>query len=290
MVCLFVWKKTEVRFLDEKSKHRIQTKARDLCPEKLQDQPYIPPSTNLPEITVKAVILGVILSIVMGGANAYLGLKVGSTVSACIPSAVISLSILKLFRTSNILENNIVQTTASAGEGMVAKAVVFTLPALVMIGYWDHFPALLVTCITVVGGFLGVLLSVPLRRALILESDLSFPEGVATAEVLQAGDAHREGGDSSSIKSLVYGGIVACFKNFYKQVYTYLRIVLSTGFFCRLDGCGFWWGFFSCSDWRWVHCRLPRGDQYAFGRAFSLDYWCSSLWNLGRASRSTKCP
>src|SRR5262245_12162701 len=100
---------------------------------------FIPASTKLPEITFKAVILGILLSILMAGANAYLGLKIGLSVSACIPAAVISMAVLKAFRHSNILENNIVQTTASAGE-VVASALAFTIPALVMIGYWNEFP------------------------------------------------------------------------------------------------------------------------------------------------------
>ena len=101
-------------------------------------QPYIPASTSLPEITLKAVVLGVVLSAVLAGANAYLGLKVGMTVSASIPAAVMSMALLRMFREHNILENNIVQTAASAGESLAA-GVVFTLPALLMLGYWADF-------------------------------------------------------------------------------------------------------------------------------------------------------
>ena len=153
-------------------------------------QPYIPASTNLPEITVKAVVLGFILSAVLTGANAYLGLKVGMTVSASIPAAVISMAVLRLFRESNILENNIVQTTASAGEAIAAGAI-FTLPALVLLHYWQGFPFLPTLAIALAGGTLGVLFTVPLRRALVVESRLKFPEGVAAGEVLKAG---AEGG------------------------------------------------------------------------------------------------
>src|ERR1019366_2550529 len=98
--------------------------------ERVPIVPYISPSTVLPELTVKAIILGILLSMLMAASNAYLGLKIGFTVSACIPAAVISMAILKVFRTSNILENNIVQTSASAGEA-VAGALAFTLPALI---------------------------------------------------------------------------------------------------------------------------------------------------------------
>ena len=154
--------------------------------------PYIPASQSLPEITLKAVILGFILSAVLAGANAYLGLKVGLTVSASIPAAVISMAILRFFRTSNILENNIVQTAASAGES-IAAGVIFTLPALLMLQYWQGFDFLATMSIALTGGVLGVLFTIPLRRALIIETQLHFPEGVATGEVLKAGSEGGEG-------------------------------------------------------------------------------------------------
>ena len=155
-------------------------------------QPYIPSSTLLPEITVKAVVLGVVLSAVLAGANAYLGLKVGMTVSASIPAAVMSMALLRMFREHNILENNIVQTAASAGESLAA-GVIFTLPALIMLGYWADFEFLPTMGISLCGGILGVLFTIPLRRALIIEAGLKFPEGVATGEVLKAGTEGGEG-------------------------------------------------------------------------------------------------
>ncbi|MFQ5703269.1 MAG: OPT family oligopeptide transporter [Gemmatimonadales bacterium] len=151
---------------------------------------YIPASQTLPEITAKAVVLGVVLSAMLAGANAYLGLKVGLTVSASIPAAVISMAVLKLFKDSNILENNIVQTAASAGESLAA-GVIFTIPALIMLQYWEGFKFLPTFAIALSGGVLGVLFTIPLRRALIVEAKLQFPEGVATGEVLKAGS---EGG------------------------------------------------------------------------------------------------
>ncbi len=156
------------------------------------DAPFIPASQTLPEITAKAVVLGVVLSAVLAGANAYLGLKVGLTVSASIPAAVISMAVLRLFRESNILENNIVQTCASAGESLAA-GVIFTMPALIMLRYWQGFEFLPTMAIALVGGILGVLFTIPLRRALIIEANLQFPEGVATAEVLKAGTAGGQG-------------------------------------------------------------------------------------------------
>jgi uncharacterized oligopeptide transporter (OPT) family protein len=148
---------------------------------------------SLPEITIKAVVLGVLLSMILAAANAYLGLFAGMTVSASIPAAVVSMGILRWFRRSNILENNIVQTAASAGESLAA-GVIFTLPALVILGDWEDFGGMnfvWVTIIAAFGGLLGVLFTIPLRRSLIVEGKLKFPEGIATAEVLETG---QEGG------------------------------------------------------------------------------------------------
>ena len=148
-------------------------------------------SSTLPEITIKAVVLGVVLSVILAGANAYLGLFAGMTVSASIPAAVVSMGVLRLFRRSNILENNIVQTAASAGESLAA-GVIFTLPALVLLDFWKEFNYLWVLLIAGFGGLLGVLFTIPLRRALIVEGELKFPEGIATAEVLKSGQ-HEDG-------------------------------------------------------------------------------------------------
>jgi putative OPT family oligopeptide transporter len=153
-------------------------------------QPVVPATVSLPEITFKAVVLSVILAAVLASANAYLGLFAGMTVSASIPAAVASMAILRLFRQSNILENNIVQTAASSGEALAA-GVIFTIPALLLVGYWSTFDYWQTTLIAAVGGLLGVLFTIPLRRALIVTARLRFPEGVATAEVLKAAAAER---------------------------------------------------------------------------------------------------
>ncbi len=144
------------------------------------------------EISVRSVLLGIILSIVLAGANAYLGLFAGLTVSASIPAAVISMGILSFFKNSTIFENNLVQTAASAGEALAA-GVIFTIPALVLMGYWHSFDYLETARIAATGGIIGVLFTIPLRRALIVEGNLTFPEGIATAEVLQAGERARAG-------------------------------------------------------------------------------------------------
>src|SRR5210317_918179 len=133
------------------------------------------------EITVKAFFLSIILSIVLSSAMTYLGLYAGMTISASIPAAIMSMGILRLFKESNILENNIVQTSASAGES-IAAGVIFTLPALILLNAHDFFSYWWVSAIAGCGGLLGVLYTIPLRRSLIVEEKLAFPEGVATAE------------------------------------------------------------------------------------------------------------
>ena len=165
--------------------------------------PYVRAEDDYPQITFKAVVLGILLSAILAGANAYLGLKVGMTVSASIPAAVISMAVLRLFKESNILENNIVQTAASAGESLAA-GVIFTLPALILLRYWSDFPFLDTMAIAMCGGVLGVLFTIPLRRALIIEKKLKFPEGVATGEVLKAG---TEGG--KGIIQIAWAGLAA---------------------------------------------------------------------------------
>jgi putative OPT family oligopeptide transporter len=155
----------------------------------------------LPQLTVKAVLLGIVLSAVLAGANAYLGLFAGLTVSASIPAAVISMAILRMFKNSNILENNIVQTAASAGESLAA-GVIFTIPALIILGYWDVFDYWWVSAIAGLGGLLGVMFTIPLRRSLIVEQQLAYPEGKATAEVLKVGED-----PSSGVKFLAMAAI-----------------------------------------------------------------------------------
>ncbi len=156
------------------------------------DRPLVPASVTLPEITPKAVVLSIVLAALLAGANAYLGLFAGMTVSASIPAAVISMAVLRLFPRSNILENNIVQTAASSGEALAA-GVIFTIPDLLLIGHWAAFDFWYTVIVSLVGGVLGVLFTIPLRRALIVHARLRFPEGVATAEVLKVGAGAEEG-------------------------------------------------------------------------------------------------
>lgn len=142
-------------------------------------------SSKESELTLRGVALGSIIAGVFTAANIYLGLRVGLTIASSIPAAVISMGVLRAFRTGSIKENNIVQTVASAGGTL--SAIIFVLPGLVMIGWWRGFPFLMSFLVCALGGILGVLLSIPLRRALVVNSDLPFPEGRAAAEVLKVG-------------------------------------------------------------------------------------------------------
>ena len=147
---------------------------------------------KLPQLTPRAVILSIILAMLLAAANTYLGLFAGLTIASAIPAAVVSMAVLKALGGGHILENNIVQTGASAAAS-IAAGVIFTLPALVIIGYWADFDYWWVFAISGLGGVLGVLFSVPLRRALIVEQKLAFPEGKAAAEVLKAGENPEQG-------------------------------------------------------------------------------------------------
>ena len=169
-------------------------------------KPYIPADQVVPEFTVTALILGILLAVIFGAANAYLGLRVGMTVSASIPAAVLSMGIIRIIlRKNSILENNLVQTIGSAGESVAAGAI-FTLPALFLWakeGKIDSPSILTIFLVALVGGILGVCFMVPLRQALIVEEHgvLPFPEGTACAEVLLAGE---EGGNKAGI---VFSGL-----------------------------------------------------------------------------------
>ena len=171
------------------------------APTEPVDAPLVPASVTLPEITLKAVVLSILLAAVLAGANAYLGLFAGMTVSASIPAAVVSMAVLRLFRQSNILENNIVQTADSSGEALAA-GVIFTIPGLVLIGYWATFDYWQTFTVSLVGGVLGVLFTIPLRRVLIIHARLRFPEGVATAEVLKVG-ASSDAGTGGRVRLLL---------------------------------------------------------------------------------------
>lgn len=178
--------------------------------DKKPDVPYVPVSSSMPELTFKAVFLGVIMAVVLGAANAYLGMKAGLTVAATFPAAVVAMAALRPFRGS-ILEENVARTTASVGEALVAGAI-FTIPAFVIAGAWEEIHYWESTAIMLIGGILGVLFIIILRRTLVVEADLPFPESVAAAEIVKAG----QGGQTGA--SLVFGamglaGLWEFFKN-----------------------------------------------------------------------------
>ncbi len=154
------------------------------------------PETSMRELTFRGIVLGGVITLLFTAANVYLGLKIGLTFATSIPAAVISMAVLRLFKDSTILENNIVQTIASAAGTLAA--IIFVLPGLVMIGWWQGFPFFTTAAITMFGGVLGVLFSVPLRRALVVDTVLPYPEGRAAAEVLKVGAGSREGGEESA--------------------------------------------------------------------------------------------
>jgi putative OPT family oligopeptide transporter len=145
-----------------------------------------------PELTPRAIVLAIVLAVILAAANTYLGLFAGMTIASAIPAAVVSMAVLKLMGGGHILENNIVATGASAGTS-IASGVIFTIPALLILGYWTDFRYSWVLAIAGLGGLLGVLFSVPLRRSLIVDQGLAFPEGKAAAEVLRSGDRPGEG-------------------------------------------------------------------------------------------------
>ncbi|HKT42617.1 MAG TPA: oligopeptide transporter, OPT family [Rhodanobacteraceae bacterium] len=189
------------------------------------------------ELTIRGIIIGIVITIVFTAANVYFGLKAGLTFSTSIPAAVISMAILKAMRDATIQENNIVQTVASAAGTL--SSIIFVLPGLVIVGYWTGFPFWISAGICATGGILGVMYTIPLRRALVTDSDLPYPEGVACAEVLKVGAG--EGADSgesvetggAGLKAVLWGAIVSAV--FYVIVQTKVFAASVTDYF-RVGG------------------------------------------------------
>ena len=164
---------------------------------------------HLPELTLRGMLLGALITVIFTASNVYLGLKVGLTFSSSIPAAIISMAILRFFKDSNVLENNMVQTQASAAGTL--SAIIFILPGLLMLGYWNGFPFWQTFLLCACGGSLGVLFTIPLRRAMVVNSDLPYPEGRAAAEILKVGSHNGGQGpqSSSGMGDIVSGGLVA---------------------------------------------------------------------------------
>ncbi len=162
--------------------------------------------TKLPELTLRGMLLGAVLTVIFTASNVYLGLKVGLTFSSAIPAAVISMAVLRMAKGSNILENNMVQTQASAAGTL--SAIIFIIPGMLMIGYWQDFEFWQTVFVSACGGCLGVLFTIPLRRAMVVHSDLPYPEGRAAAEILKMGDSSKKSA-SGGTKELLYGSGIA---------------------------------------------------------------------------------
>ncbi len=164
--------------------------------------PAQPAEISLTEFTLKVFVLSILLTLVLAAANAYLALKIGILTSASIPAAILSMGILRFFSRTSILEHNLVQTSASAGQA-IAGGVVYTMPALIIIGYWSQFNYWTNALVALLGGMLGVLFSIPLRRVLVNLPQLPFPEGRAIAQVLKAGDEEHTG-----LGGILWGGAI----------------------------------------------------------------------------------
>ncbi|MBI2786379.1 MAG: oligopeptide transporter, OPT family [Legionella longbeachae] len=188
----------------------------------MADIPFIASDKKVAELTFRVILLAIILTVLLAMSNAYLALKLGILTSASIPAAIISMGILRFFKNSTILENNAVQTAASAGEA-VAGGIVYTIPALIIIGYWNHFDYMTNFFIAVCGGVLGVLFSIPLRRILVHDQSLKFPEGRAIAEVLKSSV------EKTGIKDILVGGAVGS-----------LIELFQTGFKLIANSWGYW--------------------------------------------------
>ncbi len=214
--------------------------------------------TSLPELTLRGMLLGALITVVFTASNVYLGLKVGLTFSSAIPAAVISMAVLRLFSNANILENNMVQTQASAAGTL--SSIIFILPGLVMMGHWQGFPFLQTLGICAAGGMLGVMFSIPLRRVMVVQSALPYPEGVAAAEILRVGSADADGGEETrrGLRDILFGGTLAAafsviasgLKLFAESISVWLTagasvVRLTMGFSLALVGAGYMIGIVS---------------------------------------------
>ena len=173
-------------------------------------KPFVPAETDMKELTLKAILLGIVLAIILGAANVYLGLKAGMTVAATFPAAVISMAVLRLFK-GTILEENMARTTGAVGEALAAGAI-FTIPAFIIAGVWDEFHYFQSTLLMLVGGVLGVLFVIILRRALIEDVTLPYPESKACAEIVKIGQSGSSGAAYVFLPMLL-AGVIEFFKN-----------------------------------------------------------------------------
>ncbi|HBI21051.1 MAG TPA: oligopeptide transporter, OPT family, partial [Legionella sp.] len=253
---------------------------------------YISAEEKMAELTVRSILLAIALTVILAVSNAYLALKLGILTSASIPAAIISMGILRFFKNPTILENNAVQTAASAGEA-VAGGIVYTIPALIIIEYWHHFDYLSNFFIALSGGVLGVCFSIPLRRLLVHDKALKFPEGRAIAEVLKSSS------EKIGIQDIVWGGAIGAtlelfqvgFKviaNSWSHWFVVKRSIfgLGAGFSATMVGAGYLVGFdMACSIFAgaimsWL-IALPILSQVypEFLQQYSTQQAAILLWN-----------
>ncbi len=247
------------------------------------------------ELTIRGVLIGIVITVVFTAANVYFGLKAGLTFSTSIPAAVISMAILKAMRDATIQENNIVQTVASAAGTL--SSIIFVLPGLVIVGYWTGFPFWTSAAICATGGILGVMYTIPLRRALVTDSDLPYPEGVACAEVLKVGAGEAQGDEAEQVetggaglKAVVWGSIVSA--AFYVVVQTKVFASSVTDYFRvgsgKAGASGFDFGLsfalFAIGHLvgLWVGVAMLVGAL--IGWAWAVPYFTHLHWAAGAAS------
>jgi putative OPT family oligopeptide transporter len=247
------------------------------------------------ELTLRGILIGIVITVVFTAANVYFGLKAGLTFSTSIPAAVISMAILKAMRDATIQENNIVQTIASAAGTL--SAIIFVLPGLVIVGYWTGFPFWTSAAICATGGILGVMYTIPLRRALVTDSDLPYPEGVACAEVLKVGAGEAQGDEAervetggAGLKAVVWGSIVSAVfyivvqtKVFASSVTDYFRVGGDKGGATGFDF-GLSFALFAIGHLvgLWVGVAMLVGAL--IGWAWAVPYFTHLHWAAGAAS------
>ena len=252
------------------------------------------------ELTIRGILIGIVITLVFTAANVYFGLKAGLTFSTSIPAAVISMAILKAMRDATIQENNIVQTIASAAGTL--SAIIFVLPGLVIVGYWTGFPFWTSVAICATGGILGVMYTIPLRRAMVTDSDLPYPEGVACAEVLKVGSGDARGTEAervetsgAGLKAVVWGAIVSAV--FYVMVQTKVFAETVTGYFrvgvgARSGATGFDFGLsfallaIGHLVGLWVGVAMLVGAL--IGWAWAVPYFTHIHWTAGPAADAAR--
>lgn len=215
---------------------------------------------ELKELTLRSIVLAIILTILLAISNAYLALKLGILISASIPAAIISMSVLRLFKNSNILENNAVQTAASAGEA-IAGGIVYTIPALIIIKYWTHFDYITNFFIAAIGGILGVLFSIPLRKIIVHEPKLKFPEGVAIAQVLKSSQ------QKSLLKDIIMSGLIGGGIEILQTAFKLLASDWQYWFFIKRSLVGFSVGF----------SATMIGAGYLIGHEMAISIFCGAI-------------